>query len=122
MTAPLATISLVLDVPPSVNNAFINVKRGGRVKSPEYRTWQAAAHWSVIAQSGGNRLVAPPYAVSISLPIKMRGDLDNRIKGVLDLLTRVCVITDDSEVVEITAKKNCATPGKCAVLVETVQR
>lgn len=95
------------------------MKRGGRIKSQAYRAWQTAAHYAVILQQPGNRMVRPPYRVTISLPTNMRGDIDNRIKATLDLLTRVCAITDDVKVLDLTVRKNCATPGKCAVMVET---
>ncbi|MCC6194598.1 MAG: RusA family crossover junction endodeoxyribonuclease [Burkholderiales bacterium] len=121
MSAPLSTISLVLDVPPSLNNAFLNVAGRGRILSPRYRAWQADAHRSVIAQHVGPRLVAPPYTVTLSMPVKLRGDLDNRIKGVLDLMKKAGVMTDDADVVEIVARKNCATPRKCAVQVSTAR-
>lgn len=113
-------LTLILDVPPSLNNAFANRKKGGRVKSTAYRKWQTAAHWSVIAQASGSRLVRSPNRVTIALPVDMRGDIDNRIKAILDLLTLVRAITDDKHVVELVVRKSCVTKGKCVVLVETV--
>lgn len=113
-------MSVILDMPPSLNNAFVNVPGRGRVRSRRYEAWRNAAHYDVIAQHPGPRLVQPPYKVTLSFPIRARADLDNLIKPVLDALTLAKVIVDDKHVVEIVARKNCATPKRCIAHVEAV--
>jgi len=97
----------------------VNVKGGGRIKSREYRAWQNAEHWKIITDHPRPRLIQPPYAVRISAPIQMRGDLDNIIKPLLDLMQKAGVITNDASVIEILARKNLVTPGHCVVTVQT---
>ncbi len=121
MTGP-STITIVLDCPPSLNNAFINVKRGGRVKSKRYREWCNAAHFSVIASVPLPRRVSPPYSVRVSVPIGTRADIDNLIKPLFDVMQRAGVMTNDREVVEVLARKNLVTPGHCVVTVQTCGR
>jgi Holliday junction resolvase RusA-like endonuclease len=49
--------------------------------------------------------IAGPVAVAILLPRKMRGDIDNRIKPILDALVGSCRIDDDRNVAKVTASK-----------------
>ena len=112
--------SSVLPLPPSLNNVFVNVPGKGRFKARVYKQWRSAAHWDLISQHPAPRLVASPYRVTISVPTNARADLDNLIKPLLDVLVDAGVMTDDRDVLEIVARKNCATPGRCVVLVESL--
>lgn len=83
----------VLAVPPSTNSLFFNVKGRGRVKSTKYRAWIKAELLALIAQRA--KPVTERASVAITIPKITRGDADNRIKPVLDLLVRAGILTDD---------------------------
>lgn len=86
---------LKLPLPPSSNNMFINVPRRGRIKSTAYKDWRDKSALIVKSQARSQSPVNGPYSVSIHLPAKMRGDLDNRCKPVLDLLVAAQITDDD---------------------------
>lgn len=106
---------LDLPIPPSVNNMFPG--RAGRFKSKQYRAWIKEAGQEINMQKVWP--VSGPYALTLELPEKMRGDVDNRLKGVADLLVSHRLTPDDSRAVSATAVR---TPGilkdRCRVRVE----
>lgn len=83
-----------LDTAPSVNAMYRNVPRVGRVKSSVYTAWVNNALKEMLVQKA--RPVTPPVALTIELPDDMRGDLDGRLKGTIDLLVKAGVIPDDN--------------------------
>lgn len=106
---------LDLPIPPSVNNMFPG--RAGRFKSAQYKAWIKAAGWELKAQGVGS--VSGPYVLTLELPEKMPGDLDNRLKGISDLLVAHRLTPDDRHAVSVTA---CRSPDvlkdRCRVRVE----
>ena len=105
------TFEAILPLPPSANNLFANVPGQGRVKTREYRTWQTAAGWRLFAQVSADMRVTGPYVVDIILPEKMLGDIDNRIKPILDLLVGMERTPDDKHLRELHVYKNRAEPS-----------
>jgi Holliday junction resolvase RusA-like endonuclease len=90
-------------MPPSVNNAWVNVPGKGRVRSAEYRTWREGAGWTIRAA----RIAKIPGLVAITiraaLPERTR-DLDDIAKPLLDALTAFGVIDEDSKAVRIVSE------------------
>lgn len=84
---------LTLPVAPSTNHLFFNVPGRGRIKSTEYNRWFCDAGVMLKAQNPEH--VPGAVEITIRIPEKTRGDLDNRIKGPLDLLVKHGVIDDD---------------------------
>lgn len=103
-----------LPPPPSVNKAFRNVPGKGRVKTRDYRTWRRDAVLSIYAQVRADRRIGGAVAVAINLPATMRGDVDNRIKGLLDALVASRRIDDDKHVAAITIRRTAE--GKLALI------
>lgn len=101
MTAPL---TINLPMPPSVNGAYANVPKIGRVKTAAYKAWLIEAGWKGKIQLSG-RLGIPflgPVSVSVELNRpRANADLDNRFKCLADLLTGIGVWKDDRQVHEI---------------------
>lgn len=83
--------------PPGVNSLYRNVAGRGRVKTGKYKAWIGCALKEMLAQRV--RPVEPPVAIEIMLPAKMRGDLDGRSKGLIDLLVRAEIIPDDNKAI-----------------------
>jgi Holliday junction resolvase RusA-like endonuclease len=93
-------ITFDLPVPPSVNGLFPTVMtdRGPkRIKSKAYRAWIAEAGWMVPPAAKGKALGHFRAKLVFDRPsASRRVDLDGRVKAVLDLLTTMGVIRDDS--------------------------
>lgn len=90
-----------LPPPPSVNHAFANLRKGGRLKTKPYSKWRDAAAWLIKAEVPAASRVAGPFAVWINLPCSLPGDIDNRIKGVIDALVSSGRVDDDKHMTEI---------------------
>lgn len=108
------TFHVKLAPPPSVNRAFRNVPGKGRVKTRDYRLWRRDAIVSIFAQVRADLRIGGPVVVSINLPAKMRGDIDNRVKGILDALVASNRIDDDKHVAAITVRRD--QPGDLALV------
>lgn len=92
------TFQVTLPVPPTLNNAYRNVPGKGRVKTREYGAWLAPAIIIIRASVRTAKAVRGPLHIAIRLPLKMRGDIDNRIKPILDALVKSGRIDDDRNV------------------------
>lgn len=99
-----AACYVLMAPPPSLNNAFYSRAEGGRGRSAAYRAWRNTAAREM--QSRGIQHVSGFVEVQIEIGDSLfQGDLDNRIKGILDLLVDMMVIEDDRKVVEIRARR-----------------
>lgn len=108
---------LRFDLPlgPSVNQMYPG--KGRRYKSGLYRNWISTAGWHIRA-SRPPPLRMVPFSVRILVPEQMRGDPDNRIKAILDLLVRNGVTPDDKYVHKVSVERSSeAFPGRCIVYV-----
>lgn len=111
-------LTLRLMLPPSANALFFNARKG-RVKSGAYRGWRNDAVRSIFAQSTAPREITGPYRVTIDLPLKMRGDIDNRMKAALDALVVANVLSDDKHVMTLIARRVLQAKDICQITVET---
>lgn len=102
-------ISLALSVPPSVNHAFANVPGIGRVKSAKYRAWRKVARSEAQIGMAGKSAIKAPFKATIH--VAARGDLDNRVKGVMDFCQTIGAIKNDSGLVELHVYRQSGTPG-----------
>lgn len=95
-------IRLTLDMPPSANRYWRSNPRGGVYVSEEARTYKADV--AVMAHAQGLRdALAGDVAVTVRVFRAQRsGDLDNRLKVLLDALRGVAY-GDDKQVIEIHA-------------------
>ncbi len=106
-----------LPLPPSLNNAYFNAKGRGRVMSTAYRNWKAEAIWAISNAVSLGQAIHGPVCVAIALPEKMRGDVDNRIKPILDALVASERIDDDRNVIEVSAGKRLMGKDRAFVSV-----
>lgn len=86
-------IILHLPVPPSANNLFAS-GRHCRYKTRKYKQWIEAAGKEILVHRP--QPVLGRYFLRIALP-KIKGDPDNRIKAISDLLVSMMLIEDDSQ-------------------------
>ena len=115
--------SFRIDLPlvPSLNNAYGNKSNGnGRYAKPHIKAWKAEAGW--IIQLAESCPIDGPYRLTVLVPAKMRGDVDNRVKLASDLLSEMRVIPNDRHAVETTCRRDASiADGRCAIVVEAVQ-
>lgn len=87
--------------PPSVNEMYRNVQKRGRVKTTGYKRWCVYACAAIKGRVPAKDCVRGKFAVAINLPKAMRGDIDNRVKGILDALVTSGRIDDDKHLDEL---------------------
>ena len=92
------TIEFWLPFPPSTNRLWRSV-RGRVVLSPDYKYWKKRAIESVtVLQQFGKQPVCGVYELELYLSTvhrSKRGDADNRLKAVLDIVTELKFVVDD---------------------------
>ena len=101
LTTKPAQFDVEIPIPPSMNNAYFNLAKGkGRAKTSDYKAWKNNTAKEIQMRVPAALRIGGPVSVSILLPSKMPGDVDNRIKGVLDALVASGRIDDDRNVVK----------------------
>lgn len=127
MDAPAPGLSLHLPYPPSTNRIWrASGGPGGRkvYVAPAYAAWKTEADGLLMTQRGWMmRRVVGQFEVDIALcPPKghQRGDLDNRIKAILDFLQRATIVSNDKHCQRITAywAHPSTAPEGCRVTVQ----
>jgi len=106
--------TVTIPVPPSVNHLHASAKGGRRYKTRLYRAWERDAAWEIRTQHPGH--VIGKYALTLILP-KIRGDIDNRLKPVLDLLHRLGITPDDRHCVNARVATDIERKGMALVEV-----
>jgi Holliday junction resolvase RusA-like endonuclease len=84
-----------LPLPPSTNNLFFNVGNR-RAPSNAYVAWTKHAGHELMSQRNSSNNIVGAYELLISVSKKCRGDIDNRIKAISDLLVKHGLVQDDS--------------------------
>lgn len=117
----MKVLVLNLPLPPSVNKLFANLPGRGRIRTREYKRWSIAAlNYAWLSKpQGGFPLFDGPFNVQISVPSKMRGDVDGRIKAIPDFLKKPAgIITDDKHMQGVSIARDAEIePGFCRVFV-----
>ncbi len=100
-----------LPFPVSANELWTVIKDNGKGvigRSRRYRAWRDKAHMAVIANGCWRKRVAMPAhftaAILLSRDHRARGDVDNRIKPVLDWAQSVELVKNDSLCEGVTAR------------------
>lgn len=102
-------VALVLALPPSTNEIW-RKSRNSVMKSEKARAYSGyvAAEWA--RQGAGWKVEQGPVTVRLEIYGPGRWDLDNKIKALLDALNGLAW-EDDSQVVEIVARKHKTEAG-----------
>jgi Holliday junction resolvase RusA-like endonuclease len=117
MTEPF---TLRLPLPPSTNALYRNVRGVGRVKTRKYNTWlNVAASYALVQKPHeGFPRFGRDFEVIVLIPAKTRGDVDNRAKATLDILTAWLIISDDRFATAVTIRRVLDMPAdECRVTV-----
>jgi|SRR5271166_1761446 len=116
------TITIELPLPPSANHAYFNVPGKGRRPSAKHAEWKREAGW-LIKLARLTPLPTGRYSFSLLLPAMMYGDVDNRVKLVLDLLgPRGMRVTPDDKFarIDLVDRSGDVPSGRCIVSVSSV--
>lgn len=102
--------TIVLPLPPPLNNLFKNVRRG-RAPTARYLAWRAEAGLMLQAQKPAP--VAGQFIVSMTFrrPDRRARDLDNLAKAPLDLLVAHGVIEGDHLAQEVRLRWSALSPS-----------
>lgn len=91
-------------LPPSVNAIWRFTKGGKMYRTSEYQTWANSEAWTVAAQlRDQHKFTGPVYLTMAMRRPRANSDLDNRLKGIFDLMQQVGAISDDKDVMGINA-------------------
>lgn len=114
------SVTLLLPLPPSVNGLFVNSRRGkGRFLSPAYKAWKWEAFAALASQKTiGFPRVSGPFHFRLTLPRAMRGDVDNRIKAILDFCVAQKITPDDALAQSVSAERGDVDPGFALIHIE----
>jgi Holliday junction resolvase RusA-like endonuclease len=114
-------ISVNLPMPPSVNRLWRS-GRGLVFRSKAYLDWIRAADAELMAsRQMPKRRIEGPFEAHITLSRRVRGDVDNRVKGLLDFLQSREIIRNDSDCQRLTVERGEAEAG-CRLTLTAVRR
>jgi Holliday junction resolvase RusA-like endonuclease len=89
-------LEFTLPVAPPANNLFFNAPGRGRIKTTRYRDWIKLADDYYLLQALQRReKITVPFACKMTFPKNLRGDIDGRIKAVLDWMVSRNLTIDD---------------------------
>lgn len=109
-------IDIQLPLPPSTNKLWRNRNGSNRPHlSSEYQAWKQEAGWMV--QASGVDRIEGEYDIHIRVAKSMQGDIDNRVKAILDLCKEF--ITDDDKFCQDQriSRSTHIPPGYCFVRI-----
>ena len=111
----------VAGIPESVNHIWRGTRGGKHYKTAKARDFESLLITALRKQHSGRPVYdgAVRLVMVIGRKTRRRYDLDNRIKSVQDCLAPAGIIADDSQVVEISARKILAEEDTTTVIVET---
>lgn len=114
---------LTLDhLPPSVNHVWRHTKDGKTYRTKDYMTWRNGEAWNLTAQlRGQHRFSGPVYLTLAMRRPRANADLDNRMKGIADLLQHVAAIDNDKNIHGINAYWTADLPAGIAAEISIVQ-
>lgn len=102
-----------LRLPPSTNHLFATIGRR-RVKTRDYRIWSEEARVDVLAQ----QVPLIPGRIAVDIVVcKFRGDIDNRLKAILDSMVANDIIEDDSHINDLRIRHGEAKENRCTIRV-----
>jgi crossover junction endodeoxyribonuclease RusA len=114
-TEPIEIV-INLPTPPSVNRLWRS-GRGRVFRSASYTNWIRAADAELMARrQRPKKRIEGPFEAHVTLSRKVRGDVDNRVKAVLDFLQSREIIRNDSDCQRLTVERGDAAAGCRLVL------
>lgn len=81
-----------LPLPPTVNGLYKNITRG-RACTPRYTAWRKSAGWELVTQRPER--MTGPVVINYEITNKAKGDPDNYLKALNDILVTHRIIEGD---------------------------
>jgi Holliday junction resolvase RusA-like endonuclease len=113
---PVECVALDLPKPISVNRIWVT-GRGRMYSSDVYIAWKREVGLLANASRAGG--VRGPYALTVNVSHKWRGDLDNALKALSDALQEHGVISNDRLAQSITIRRSASVSGMSVLIVAT---
>lgn len=116
------TISVHLPTPPSVNGIWRRKRGGGMHISEKYAAWKREAGdlLMTLHQLRGVERIDGPFEAEIVIR-HARGDLDNRVKVLLDAAQKFGLIANDANCMDLRVRYGDAPHGCRLILREIAQ-
>lgn len=111
-------IAFSIPLPPSANRIWRGGRNGGRpYLSAPYTHWKHEA--GAMMKAMRLEKVEGAFDAEIILPEAMRGDVDNRVKPILDLCKEIGVTDDDKHCRSVLVRRAASAPdGTCTVMIK----
>lgn len=110
-------ITLTIPFPPSVNTYWRHLPNGRTLISTKGRIYKRAVAQTVGWHHAGKRLIGRlSVTVTLHPPNKVRRDLDNSMKAILDSLQDAGVYVDDSQIDRLSIERGSVEKGGAAVV------
>lgn len=115
-----------VSMPPSSNGMFTTIVIKGRVRqiiSRDYKAWKKveADHLLSKWRAAGSPAFSPHLGLTIHLGLNYRGDIDNRVKPLTDLLRAIPGFPDDRWIDRIEVERVQEIEG-ARVLIAQMER
>lgn len=92
------------NLPPSVNHIYRHARGGKVYRTSDYMTFLNGEGWNLKAQLvGQHKFTGPVYITLAMRRPRANADIDNRQKGIFDLLQHVQAIDNDRNIVGVNA-------------------
>ena len=109
-------------LPPSVNAIWRHTRGGKMYRTAEYMTFLRGEEWNLAPQLKGQHKFTGPVFLTIAMKRpRANSDLDNRAKGLLDLLQHVQAIDNDRNVMGLNLYWSADLPAGVAAEITIVQ-
>lgn len=107
-------------LPPSVNHIYRHTRNGVR-RTEAYNTWANGEGYGLNRQMAGqHRFLGPVYLTIAMRRPRSNADLDNRLKGLVDILQQIGAIANDKLVMGINAFWSASLPAGVAAEISVV--
>lgn len=109
-------------LPPSANSIWRHTRGGKTYRTADYMAFLRGEEWNLAPQLKGQHKFTGPVFLTIAMKRpRANSDLDNRAKGLLDLLQHVQAIDNDKNVMGLNLFWSADLPAGVAAEITIVQ-